>query len=193
VTQPDRRPGEGRVRLFVALELPQKMRDALVSWGREALSEQGGVRLLTSDHLHVTLCFLGWQAEEALEPIVAACRSAAGSRAGSLTPDEAIWLPPRRPRVLAVRLVEEEKEGRVVELQSRLSQLLEAGGWYVPERRPYLPHVTVARVGARTAMRPVAVPSPPPLSFPARRITLFRSRLSPGGARYQGLASVELG
>lgn len=196
------------MRLFVALELPGSVRDALALWAADALSRHPEVRRLGADHLHVTLCFLGWQSEDAVGEIVEACRGAAGvgpaegaasSPAGgaaglsqpALRIDEAIWLPPRRPRVLAVRLAEEG--GRVLQLQSHLSGQLEQGGWYVPERRPFLPHVTVARVGARTAMRPFSLPSPPPLSFPASRITLFRSRLSSGGARYEALASVEWG
>jgi 2'-5' RNA ligase len=182
--------GPPRVRLFVGLELPAEVREALIAWGANALSDRLEVRQLGPDHLHVTLCFLGWQAEDAVEKIAEACRSAAGASGGELKIEDAIWLPPRRPRVLAVRLADEQ--GRAVALQSRLSELLEKGGWYVPERRAYLPHVTVARVRARSATRPFTVPSPPPLSFRASRVTLFRSHLCSGGAQYQGLASVEL-
>jgi 2'-5' RNA ligase len=201
---------EPRIRLFVALEIPGEVRDALVVWGTRALSGHPDVRRLSADHLHVTLCFLGWQREAAVEQIVEACDGVAGAPGGVLTLEEGIWLPPRRPRILAVRLAEQDRadnaRGRqdnppgsvggrseVIRLQARLSELLQEGGWYVPERRPYLPHVTVARAGARKAMRPSALPNPPGLSFLATRVTLFRSRLSPGTAKYEGLASVELG
>jgi ketosteroid isomerase-like protein len=79
-------------------------------------------------------------------------------------------------------------------VQSALSDALHAGGWYIPETRPFLAHVTVARV-ARDARRAPAVElSPvPPLAFAGERVTLFRSRLGAGGARYEPLGSVVLG
>ncbi len=169
-----------------------EVRDALVAWGERALGTRPQMRRVASDHLHVTLCFLDWQPVDAVGEVAEACQNiAAHAPAGSLAVDEATWLPPRRPRVLAVRLCEED--GRVVRLQSQLSERLQAGGWYLPERRQYLPHVTVARARGRAPMRPVDLPDPPRLSFVASRVTLFRSRLGPSGARYEGLASVELG
>jgi 2'-5' RNA ligase len=38
-----------------------------------------------------------------------------------------------------------------------------------------------------------AEPPPPPDSFPAARLTLYRSTLRPQGALYEPLAQVELG
>ena len=83
--------------------------------------------------------------------------------------------------------------GGLAALQSDLSARLAEGGWYVPERRPYMAHVTVARVRRGATLRPMALPSPPPHAFTASRITLFRSRLSAAGARYEALAGVGLG
>jgi ketosteroid isomerase-like protein len=109
-----------------------------------------------------------------------------------LTVDGALWLPPRRPRVLAVGL--SDAGSHLAEAQSSLSHALHAGGWYTPEARPFLAHVTVARV-ARDARRTPAVDltAPPSLSFEGARVTLYRSRLSAQGARYEPLGSVALG
>jgi 2'-5' RNA ligase len=101
-----------------------------------------------------------------------------------------VWLPARRPRVLAVRL--EDAGGRLTALQGALSERLHAGGWYEPEQRPYLPHVTVARVGGRARVKPAPLPGPPPLSFTPEWVTLFRSHLSPKGARYEALSRAAL-
>lgn len=180
-----------RVRLFVALELPDEVRDLLVSWRDEAVGQMGGLRLLEAEQLHVTLCFLGWQPADATEAIAAACRAAASPRALSVRVADAVWLPPRRPRVLAVRL--DDPDGGLVRLQSELSDRLRDGRWYAPERRPYMPHVTVARTRRGAAVRPIALPAPPSLSFTARQITLFRSQLGASGARYAPLARVSLG
>ena len=73
--------------------------------------------------------------------------------AAELAVGEPLWLPPRRPRVLAVAL--EDPDGALGRTQTAVSSALAAGGWYVPETRPFLAHVTVARVrkGARAWRR----------------------------------------
>jgi RNA 2',3'-cyclic 3'-phosphodiesterase len=180
-----------RARLFVALELPGEVREALVSWRADALRGIDGLRQVTADGLHVTLCFLGGRAVSDIAPAASACRIAACEPAARLGVGEAIWLPARRPRVLAVEL--SDADGALGRVQSVLGDELAAGGWYTPESRQFLAHVTVARVakGARLSSR--ELPAPPPIGFEGRRVTLYRSRLSPGGARYEPLATVELG
>lgn len=181
---------EGRVRLFVAFELPALVRNAIRVWA-EGL-DVGGLRVLEAEQLHVTLCFLGWQAENEVSEVAGAVSEVVtvGERP-ALSVGEAVWLPPRRPRVLAVRL--EDRDGRLSALQARLSERLQAGGWYEPERRAYLPHITAARAGRNANVRAGPVAGPSPLSFTGEHVTLFRSLLSPRGARYEALASVRLG
>lgn len=180
--------GDERVRLFVALELPGAVRDALVAWRPAARS----LRLIDPAALHVTLCFLGWRFEREVQPILDVCAGVSGCSAASLSLDTALWLPSRRPRVLAVRLVDDG--GRLADAQAELSRALSAGGWYTPEARPFLAHVTVARVAGEARRAPaVELAAPPELSFAGDRVTLYRSRLGAGGARYEALKSVVLG
>jgi 2'-5' RNA ligase len=60
---------------------------------------------------------------------------------------------------------------------------------FAPEKRAFTPHLTLARF--KTPMR---LPDLPPLSaaalvgWPAGSIVLFRSHLSPRGARYEALS-----
>ena len=182
--------GGERVRLFVALDLPKAARDALLGWrsGQPALEE---LRLMGADALHATLCFLGWRSAEEADPIAAACEAALrGLARPSLALGESLWLPPRRPRVLAVRL--EDPAGALGLLQASVSDTLSRGGWYVPEKRPYLAHVTVARVPGRARVRATELPPPARLEFSAPTVTLYRSRLERGGAQYELLARIEL-
>lgn len=140
--------------------------------------------------MHVTLCFLGAQPADAAAAIAAACQSVATWGAPTLWLDAPVWLPRRRPRVLAVALSDPEGELRAV--QSTLSGALVAGGWFVPESRPFYPHVTVARVRVHARVKPHALEPPEPLELRAERITLFRSQTRPDGARYEALATVAL-
>jgi len=180
-----------RARLFVALELPEPVRVALVRWRTGATRGIDGLRLVREEDLHVTMCFLGSQTATEIDAIAVACAVLADERAAPLRVGTAIWLPPRRPRVLAVEF--DDPDGALASAQSRLSDALGAGGWYRPEKRPFLAHVTVARVRGGARVRAGELEPPPPLTLTGSIVTLFRSRLSPSGARYEGLASVELG
>ena len=136
-----------RARLFVALELPEPVRASLVDWRTRSLADVAGLRLVREEALHVTLCFLGWRAAVEIDAIAAACETVSGAAAGRLSVGESVWLPKRRPRVLAVRI--EDSGDALTQLEASLSDVLQAGGWYEPEARPFLAHVTVARVPAR--------------------------------------------
>ena len=178
-------------RLFVAVELPARARDALARWRADVVEAVSGLRAVRSEDLHATLCFLGSCPEDEIDQIAAACGVAAGEPVVESAFGEALWLPARRPRVLAVSLVDPDRA--LARVQSVLSDVLVAGGWYAPESRPFLAHVTVARVGREGRVRPVDLPPPPELAVRCSRVTLYRSRLSPSGARYEAQASVTLG
>ncbi len=185
-----------RARLFVALDLPDEVREGIVAWGREALADPA-LRPVAPRSLHVTLAFLGHMPEKEIERIAAVV----GENAGP-----APWLelrdpeprPPRgRARVYALPALSPGTEA----LQAGVARGLEEAGFYKPEKRPFWPHVTVARVRpeARGSRRP-AVVSRPPGKLPeqlteariCRRMTLYRSELKPTGAQYVPLAQVEL-
>jgi 2'-5' RNA ligase len=187
--------GAARARLFVALDLPSEVRQALATWGSEVAGKSGErrLRLVPAEALHVTLCFLGWRDDGQIEEIGTLALGAVGENpaAPRLALGDAAWLPPRRPRVLAVDLA--HAGGALAGLQARVSDALQAGCAFEPEKRPFRPHVTVARVprGARAGSGDQLAP-PPPLEFPGAAVTLYRSRLSRAGAHYEPLARAEL-
>lgn len=181
--------GPERARLFVALDLPDDVQERLAAWTRRAARGTEGLRLIEREMLHVTLAFLGWRdLEEA--PRIGELALACAAPVGELAVAGATWLPPRRPRLLAVDLTDER--GELAALQRRLSDALAAGAGYEPESRAFWPHVTVARVakGARVRARELKGPRVEP--FPGRALTLYRSRLQRSGARYEPVASAPL-
>jgi RNA 2',3'-cyclic 3'-phosphodiesterase len=168
-------------RLFVAADLPGEVRSALA-----ALSVPG--RRVPVESLHITLCFLGEVDEAEIPAISSALDSRRLSASITLAVGEVLWLPPRRPRVCAVRLI--DVGGALGALQASLSDRLSEGGWYDPERRPFLPHVTVARLGREEPRQPPAVGAPGGLEpFTVPSVTLYRSWPA---SRYEPLASVAL-
>ncbi len=195
-------PGGERARLFVALDLPPDVRAELSSWSEGVVAGRDALRRVRPEMLHVTLCFLGSHPTAAVDAIAAVCEPANFGASGApgvtgapaapeLSIARAMWLPARRPKVLAAGL--SEREDRLSALQHALATRLEAGGWYPPEKRPFLAHLTVARVRSRTRLRPFELTPPPALTFVAPSVTLYRSRTESSGARYEALASFALG
>lgn len=185
-----------RARLFVALDLPDRARAGIVEWGREALADPA-LRPVVPESLHITLAFLGYLAEQEIPHLTEIVESSRAP-APSLELGDPAPRPERgRPRLFALPA---ESPGTIV-LQAALEEKLVAARLYKPEKRPFWPHVTVARVRReeRGSSRPANV-SRPPGKLPqallqkqiSRRLTLYRSELQPLGAQYTPLAQVEL-
>lgn len=177
---------EERARLFVALELPSGPVEELVRWRQRAVAGIDGLRLLSPESLHVTLCFLGSLPGDDI-PAIAAAVDRAGQIEAALALGAPVWLPRRRPGVLAVEI--DDPSAALSRTQAEVAEALVAGGWYTPERRSFLAHVTVARVRRGTRIRAVELPAPEPFAFTATAVTLFRSRPGQGGSQYERLGA----
>ena len=180
--------------MFLALDLPEDAREELVRWRDALLTSRNDVRAVRPEALHVTLVFLGWQDESAADRIAEA---AFGALPAGPPPRLAATgvkpVPPRNARLFALDL--DDDGGRATALQAAMSDALEAGGWYRPEKRPFWPHITLARVkrGERRVPPPAEEPAPPADPFEASALTLYRSTLRPQGARYEPLARTVAG
>ncbi len=177
-----------RLRLFVALDLPDPVRDALAALA--AAADPDVWRPLGRDALHVTLAFLGPRPPGDVAAVEALLAAEAGGPAAPLALAEAEVLPPRRGRVLVARI--DDPTGALGELQARVSAALAAASVYTPETRAFHPHATVARLRPR-ARPPRAAGLPlERLEFRPDAVTLYVSRLHPSGARYEPLARAPL-
>jgi 2'-5' RNA ligase len=183
VTSPDSVAGNERLRLFLALRLPEHVLDAVVAWQAQL---PGGVRVVPRDHLHVTLAFLGSRPAEELDAIVGALRAAAAAAPADLPLAASRY---RETRSVAM-LVLEDPSGAATALAEDVHDRLEALGAYRREGRPWLPHLTVARFRERPRLRL----DPPTMgTFVPSDAAAYLSRLHPRGAQYAVLESVGLG
>ena len=111
-----------KARLFVAVDLPVPVRTSLNQWGREAATRVraagGKLRLIDSQALHITICFLGSRPVQEVDLMCDAVRALAGTEVGVLSLGAPLWLPPRRPRVLAVEV--HDGEGALTDLHRNL-------------------------------------------------------------------------
>lgn len=190
------------MRLFIGIELPVDVKSDLASMAdccrrrMAPVAPHAVLRWVPQDNLHITVWFLGDVDErrevmlkEALGRPFRAAPFAA--RLGSL----GAYPPGGSPRVIWVG-VDEGKEG-LQSVYAELGERLPALG-FEPERRPYSPHVSLARVkdiprSEGSALRAVLQTSPgEPARFAVSALTLFQSRTLPSGSEYESLLRVLL-
>ena len=173
--------GRERARLFCALRLPDAVLDTIEAWGSEHLAE----RIVRRSNLHITLAFLGHRPVGELETIVEATREAAAAA-------QPIRLEPTRYRETRSvgMLVLSDEGGAATRLAEDLHGRLEALSVYEPERRRWLPHLTVVRFRQPPRLEP---PLPELAPFSPSDAAVYLSRLRPGGAQYEVVQSFALG
>ncbi|MCX5730075.1 MAG: RNA 2',3'-cyclic phosphodiesterase [Deltaproteobacteria bacterium] len=189
------------LRLFAALDPPGPVRRRLAGLQDELRRSAGHradlLRWIPADRLHVTLQFLGAVPEERAGAVREAMEgAAAGSRPLALEVRGAGGFPSsRRSRVVWLGL-EGDRDG-LAALAADLGRRLAPLG-FPPEERPLAPHFTIGRsrdgrgapglggavAGAATARA---------IRWRADELSLLRSHLLPGGARYEVLARFPLG
>jgi 2'-5' RNA ligase len=183
-------------RLFIALDLPDALREGIVAWGREELCDPA-LRVVAPESLHITIVFLGYLPEREIERLGEILRGLSVAAPTVGLGDPVAKPSRRRARLLALPA----GAPGVVRLQGELEEALVAERLYKAEKRSFWPHVTVARIGSvgRGSRRPAWVEKLP-TALPKRllepalcvRVTLYRSVLQPQGSRYAPLAQVEL-
>jgi 2'-5' RNA ligase len=170
------------VRLFCALRLPGDALDALVAWQAAHVVR---ARPVPRESLHVTLAFLGSRPEADVAAVARELAAAAAAAASIVL--EAVRY---RETHSVGMVVLADDGGAATALAADLAGRLAGVGVYRPERRPWLPHVTVARFREQ----PRLAPPPPALGrVSPSDAAVYSSVLRPSGAQYEVLESVALG
>lgn len=171
-----------RLRLFVACDLPPEALRAVAAWQRTELSRYDDLRVLST--VHLTLAFLGGVDAEHV-PVLEEILRGVRWRRSDCRFKEPLFLPARgRRRVVALEL--DDPSGTLRRLQAEVSARLSAEGLYEPEKRPWLPHVTVARF--RRPGHPFSLQNVNIEPFGVVRMVLYSSHLERAGAMHTPLA-----
>jgi len=174
-----------RLRLFVALLLPDEAITSLVQWQAAELAGRPWLRAVPAENLHVTVAFLGGRPAGDVEKIAGLLRETA---AAARPP---VFEPVRYRETRSVgMIVLDDDEQRGAWLAERIFDDLEELGVYQREQREWLPHVTVARFRDRPRLSP---PLPPLERVMSSEVAVMMSRLRPSGAEYEILESASLG
>lgn len=182
--------GAPRLRLFIALPCPltPPIASALEQLRAAQRAPASGLRVVEAATLHVTLAFLGAVPAAQLAAVQAALQQLHGLRpptlhvAGAGCFKSALWLGVRPEPALAALAASCESAMRALGLEL--------------DARPFIPHVTLARLKARPGFDCQAWTDRHRgthwMEATAGIVHLYRSDTSPGGARYSILHSVTL-
>lgn len=179
------------LRLFVALELREGVRQAIRDLIARVAPLAGSARWVRPEGMHITLKFIGYAREGQLDPIRAALAQIRSSQAVSLRFRGVGFFPhEKRPRVMWCGI---EASPNLAPLAKDIENALEPAG-IAPETRDFVPHLTLARFSEPAQTRELARAAGElrDQEFGAARETefhLFESILRPSGAEYRRLAS----
>lgn len=169
-------------RLFVACDLSREVAREATEWQHGQLGPRDELRVTGS--LHVTLAFLGDVPKDRVPRITDVLAGIPMEKlpAGLTGP---IYLPERGLKRIVALLVS-DPSGALVRLQSRVAADLSEAGLFKPERRPWLPHLTVARY--RRPGQPFSLQNVNISEFGVDRMVLYSSLLERAGAVHTPLA-----
>jgi 2'-5' RNA ligase len=186
--------GTETVRLFVALDIPQTVRDSLAKLSSHLRQTCPSARWARIEGAHLTLKFIGVVPPEPAERIRAALGGVPATGPIEMHFAGLGFFPdPRRPRVFWAGI---EAGALLPALAASIESRLEPLG--IPrEAREFSPHITLARFDSprgldplRTAVEKLGVPE-----FGralAGEFHLYQSVLKRGGAEYTRLASYRI-
>jgi 2'-5' RNA ligase len=183
------------LRLFVAVDVPEGVAARLGEAIEPFRTRIPGARWTRREGWHVTLKFLGATRPGLVPQVEAAVRTVASASTPFDTRLTGIGAFPsaNRARVLWAGL--DDAAGSFGPMVKQLDELLAAD--FVAEKRPFTPHLTVARIDPPRRLSEFA---PRILdaelasdTFAVDRLVLYRSRLSPKGATYEALLAAPLG
>ena len=181
-------------RCFVAVPLPDSLKEELgrcIKFLEGVISSP--VRWVQAENIHLTLKFLGDTSRALIPDILGVVHKVAvETEPFSL---EAIQIG-GSPRGDHLRVVWAEVNGdleALARLQAEIEKLT-VGLGFEPEKRRFVPHLTLGRVRRSTLRKPAGTPSLSPGGrFRVDRVALFESELKPTGAEYTVLGWAPLG
>jgi RNA 2',3'-cyclic 3'-phosphodiesterase len=176
-------------RLFVAVPVPEEL-FGFVRKAQELLPRLPGLRLTREeDQFHVTLAFIGEVDETKAQAARAVVRSFPADMGGNGTISGFLFLPSdEKARVVALDIA--DGDGVFGGLFSRAMTGLEAAGVMQRDKRPFRPHLTVARLRNPAPVQPRSESGQ--IRFAVESVCLYKSELRREGAVHTVLERIAL-
>ncbi len=181
------------MRLFVAIDLAPSIVESLSEMRGELEPYAGNLRWVRSESIHLTLKFLG----EVPQPRLGAIEDRLGTirRAAFKVSVSSVGFFPNigAARVLWVGVSSNAVEQLAADVDEQMIELD-----FLPERRKFKPHLTLARSRGNGRINPKLVQAADRFrnsdfgEFTVDRFHLYESRLNPSGAVYKKLGDYRL-
>ena len=174
------------MRLFIALDIPAKVRVALTNYMERTRALAPDARWARVEGLHVTLKFIGHVDDTAVEKIKAALAPIKTVPFDVKFTGVGFFPNPNAARVFWAGV---DGGDHLPNLASSIDAAMEQLG--LPgETKPYHPHLTLARTSSRPLreLKPLLAEAPPQFgTMTAREFFLYQSQPQKGGSKYTKL------
>lgn len=186
------------IRSFLAFELAPDIKTQIETLSEELKDSNLPVRWVKPENIHLTLIFFGDVEENVIEDIKEKVNEAVKGMASVKIRLKGVGVFPnlKRPRVVWVGLGGDID--RLSDLRDNLQSKLNALG-FIPERRPFKPHLTLGRFKGRTSgtyeiknILERYYETKSDICY-LKEFILFKSDLKPNGAEYTKICTWTLG
>ncbi|HQG30951.1 MAG TPA: RNA 2',3'-cyclic phosphodiesterase [Deltaproteobacteria bacterium] len=178
------------IRTFIALEIPREIKVYLGEIISGLRQKNRGVKWVQPEGLHITLKFLG-NIDEGLVPSLSrelAALAAAFPAAHVSLSRLGAFPDAKRPRVIWAGLIGDT--AILADIAAKTDQICTSLGME-PEKRPFRAHITIGRLKLPTVVD--LAQEIRERDFTINHVILYKSELTPSGARYSVLHRSVLG
>ncbi len=191
-------------RIFVAINLPKEVKNKLLELQKEIKNEfenltdidfQRIIRFVPPENLHLTLLFLGYLSFEQIEALKRILKEIAPKQNSfKIVLKSLSYAPPDQkiPRMIWVKISQSQE---LLLLQENLQKSVRDAfefRFFKPEKRPFLPHLTLARLklfGLKKLDELPAIEKNLNFDFQATSFEIMESNLKRTGAQYSIIES----
>lgn len=173
------------MRLFIGLPLSEDLRRRLELTWNGVRDVPDGCRSIDPQNWHVTVAFLGNTPDENLDALkVLFDKAVKNPPKGAFFLHEFRTFPPKHPSYIVAHAVPEYH----AEWKKFIDNLREMLSLVAPQidRKPWVPHISIARAKKRTALPSWSEPIEPILWRP-ERMAIVKSQLTQNGTQYNDL------
>jgi 2''-5'' RNA ligase len=165
-----------KMRVFAAVPVPGPIREQLQLWAEEVRGKTAFRKWVHPLDYHITLQFLGEVGEAKLVELRAALQTVQAAPFTLRLHGAGLFGPLKAPRVLWAAVAGQKEE--LVSLHGKVLQATQPLG-FVPEDRPYAPHITLARTGETGGVfdRAALSTAPSGAQWTADRFVLMRTHM----------------
>jgi RNA 2',3'-cyclic 3'-phosphodiesterase len=179
-------------RIFLAINLPEKVKKTLTDY--QGRWQDFPVRWVKPESLHLTLAFLGYISDEELSKICQELKGIASEHFSFFINLNQIDYDVQEKKMPRLIWAIGEKSEQLSSLKKDLDGFLDNTIGFLPERKDFLPHITLGRIKQwqwskiETEERP-QIKEDLFLDFQVQSIEVMESRLRRSGAEYTILQS----